>query len=222
MRSLSSKVILDCGQTFTVLSHWRGVFSPKIVLKLIQCGIVKSRVQFHLLQSLKSVQLCPNVFTLLEENSRPTFSIPRAHQNSHGLIHDVDSQFVAIFLQETNPIFLFNKEMILSDRDPTIPKTTFSIESEIQVKVEESLLMPAVFHTVASRTQLALVIDCQTLLGQCQRDIVFCLFVSLFVCLFFSLFNASQHFVVLQIACAHCLFTIVLEISICAKFGIFC
>uniref|UniRef100_A0A3P9KGU5 RB1-inducible coiled-coil protein 1 n=1 Tax=Oryzias latipes TaxID=8090 RepID=A0A3P9KGU5_ORYLA len=57
---------------------------------------------------------------------------------------------------ETNPIFLFNKEMILSDRDPTIPKTTFSIESEIQVKVEESLLMPAVFHTVASRTQLAL------------------------------------------------------------------
>lgn len=60
-------------------------------------------------------------------------------------------------LQETNPIFLFNKEMILCDRDPTIPKTTFSIESEIQVKVEESLLMPAVFHTVASRTQLALV-----------------------------------------------------------------
>uniref|UniRef100_A0A4W6CIC7 RB1-inducible coiled-coil protein 1 n=1 Tax=Lates calcarifer TaxID=8187 RepID=A0A4W6CIC7_LATCA len=58
---------------------------------------------------------------------------------------------------ETNPIFLFNKEMILCDRDPTIPKTTFSIESEIQVKVEESLLMPAVFHTVASRTQLALV-----------------------------------------------------------------
>ncbi|TWW73822.1 RB1-inducible coiled-coil protein 1 isoform X2 [Takifugu flavidus] len=57
---------------------------------------------------------------------------------------------------ETNPIFLFNKEMILSDRDPAIPKTTFSIESEIQVKVEESLLMPAVFHTVASRTQLAL------------------------------------------------------------------
>ncbi|XP_045907479.1 RB1-inducible coiled-coil protein 1 isoform X2 [Micropterus dolomieu] len=57
---------------------------------------------------------------------------------------------------ETNPIFLFNKEMILCDRDPMIPKTTFSIESEIQVKVEESLLMPAVFHTVASRTQLAL------------------------------------------------------------------
>lgn len=56
---------------------------------------------------------------------------------------------------ETNPIFLFNKEMILCDRDPMIPKTTFSIESEIQVKVEESLLMPAVFHTVASRTQLA-------------------------------------------------------------------
>lgn len=48
--------------------------------------------------------------------------------------------------------------MILCDRDPTIPKTTFSIESEIQVKVEESLLMPAVFHTVASRTQLALVV----------------------------------------------------------------
>lgn len=65
-------------------------------------------------------------------------------------------------LQETNPIFLFNKEMILSDRDPTIPKTTFSIESEIQVKVEESLLMPAVFHTVASRTQLALVVICST------------------------------------------------------------
>ncbi|XP_034038248.1 RB1-inducible coiled-coil protein 1 [Thalassophryne amazonica] len=56
---------------------------------------------------------------------------------------------------ETNPIFLFNKEMILCDRDPTIPKTTFQNENEIQVKVEESLLMPAVFHTVASRTQLA-------------------------------------------------------------------
>ncbi|XP_056594212.1 RB1-inducible coiled-coil protein 1 [Triplophysa dalaica] len=57
---------------------------------------------------------------------------------------------------ETNPIFLFNKEMILCDRAPTIPKTTFSIENEMELKVEESLMMPAVFHTVASRTQLAL------------------------------------------------------------------
>uniref|UniRef100_A0A672S054 RB1-inducible coiled-coil protein 1 n=1 Tax=Sinocyclocheilus grahami TaxID=75366 RepID=A0A672S054_SINGR len=56
---------------------------------------------------------------------------------------------------DTNPIFLFNKEMILSDRAPTIPKTTFSIENEMELKVEESLMMPAVFHTVASRTQLA-------------------------------------------------------------------
>ncbi|XP_056148709.1 RB1-inducible coiled-coil protein 1 [Lampris incognitus] len=56
---------------------------------------------------------------------------------------------------DTNPIFLFNKEMILSDRPPTIPKTTFSIENEMELKVEESLMMPAVFHTVASRTQLA-------------------------------------------------------------------
>uniref|UniRef100_A0A3Q3E3Q3 RB1-inducible coiled-coil protein 1 n=1 Tax=Labrus bergylta TaxID=56723 RepID=A0A3Q3E3Q3_9LABR len=71
---------------------------------------------------------------------------------------------------ETNPIFLFNKEMILSDRDPTIPKTTFSIESEIQVKVEESLLMPAVFHTVASRTQLALVVNYSCLsFSFCER-----------------------------------------------------
>lgn len=59
--------------------------------------------------------------------------------------------------QDTNPIFLFNKEMILCDRAPTIPKTTFSIENEMELKVEESLMMPAVFHTVASRTQLALV-----------------------------------------------------------------
>lgn len=59
--------------------------------------------------------------------------------------------------QDTNPIFLFNKEMILSDRAPTIPKTTFSIENEMELKVEESLMMPAVFHTVASRTQLAVV-----------------------------------------------------------------
>uniref|UniRef100_A0A8C2EFT2 RB1-inducible coiled-coil protein 1 n=1 Tax=Cyprinus carpio TaxID=7962 RepID=A0A8C2EFT2_CYPCA len=58
---------------------------------------------------------------------------------------------------DTNPIFLFNKEMILSDRAPTIPKTTFSIENEMELKVEESLMMPAVFHTVASRTQLAVV-----------------------------------------------------------------
>ncbi|MCI4374305.1 hypothetical protein PGIGA_G00004770 [Pangasianodon gigas] len=56
---------------------------------------------------------------------------------------------------DTNPIFLFNKEMILCDRAPTIPKTTFSIENEMEMKVEESLMMPAVFHTVASRTQLA-------------------------------------------------------------------
>ncbi|KAF7708095.1 RB1-inducible coiled-coil protein 1 [Silurus meridionalis] len=56
---------------------------------------------------------------------------------------------------DTNPIFLFNKEMILCDRAPTIPKTTFSVENEMEMKVEESLMMPAVFHTVASRTQLA-------------------------------------------------------------------
>ncbi|XP_041752294.2 RB1-inducible coiled-coil protein 1 isoform X1 [Coregonus clupeaformis] len=56
---------------------------------------------------------------------------------------------------DTNPIFLFNKEMILCDRAPTILKTTFSIENEMELKVEESLMMPAVFHTVASRTQLA-------------------------------------------------------------------
>ena len=47
--------------------------------------------------------------------------------------------------------------MILCDRAPTIPKTTFSIENEMELKVEESLMMPAVFHTVASRTQLAVV-----------------------------------------------------------------
>ncbi|XP_072426624.1 RB1-inducible coiled-coil protein 1 isoform X3 [Chiloscyllium punctatum] len=56
---------------------------------------------------------------------------------------------------DTNPIFLYNKEMILCDRAPTIPKTTFSAENEMGLKVEESLMMPAVFHTVASRTQLA-------------------------------------------------------------------
>lgn len=57
---------------------------------------------------------------------------------------------------DTNPIFLFNKEMILCDRAPAIPKTTFSTENDMEIKVEESLMMPAVFHTVASRTQLAL------------------------------------------------------------------
>uniref|UniRef100_A0A8D0BWF7 RB1-inducible coiled-coil protein 1 n=1 Tax=Salvator merianae TaxID=96440 RepID=A0A8D0BWF7_SALMN len=56
---------------------------------------------------------------------------------------------------DTNPIFLFNKEMILGERPPAIPKTTFSAENEMELKVEESLMMPAVFHTVASRTQLA-------------------------------------------------------------------
>ncbi|MEE6464004.1 hypothetical protein FKM82_006133 [Ascaphus truei] len=56
---------------------------------------------------------------------------------------------------DTNPIFLFNKEMILCERPPVIPKTTFSAENEMELKVEESLMMPAVFHTVASRTQLA-------------------------------------------------------------------
>ncbi|XP_020024829.2 RB1-inducible coiled-coil protein 1 isoform X1 [Castor canadensis] len=56
---------------------------------------------------------------------------------------------------DTNPIFLFNKEMILCDRAPAIPKATFSTENDMEIKVEESLMMPAVFHTVASRTQLA-------------------------------------------------------------------
>lgn len=70
-----------------------------------------------------------------------------------------ETDILLFFVQETNPIFLFNKEMIWSDRDPTIPKITFSIESEIKVKVEESLMMPAVLHTVASRTQLALVLS---------------------------------------------------------------
>ncbi|XP_069846810.1 RB1-inducible coiled-coil protein 1 isoform X3 [Dipodomys merriami] len=56
---------------------------------------------------------------------------------------------------DTNPIFLFNKEMILCERAPAIPKTTFSTENDMEIKVEESLMMPAVFHTVASRTQLA-------------------------------------------------------------------
>ncbi|KAM3927829.1 RB1-inducible coiled-coil protein 1 isoform 2-T2 [Leptodactylus fuscus] len=56
---------------------------------------------------------------------------------------------------DTNPIFLFNKEMILCERPPIIPRTTFSAENEMELKVEESLMMPAVFHTVASRTQLA-------------------------------------------------------------------
>ena len=48
--------------------------------------------------------------------------------------------------------------MILSERLPPIPKTTFSTENDMEIKVEESLMMPAVFHTVASRTQLAVVI----------------------------------------------------------------
>ncbi|XP_004697610.1 RB1-inducible coiled-coil protein 1 isoform X2 [Echinops telfairi] len=56
---------------------------------------------------------------------------------------------------DTNPIFLFNKEMFLCERPPAIPKTTFSTENDMALKVEESLMMPAVFHTVASRTQLA-------------------------------------------------------------------
>uniref|UniRef100_A0A2K5DRH2 RB1-inducible coiled-coil protein 1 n=1 Tax=Aotus nancymaae TaxID=37293 RepID=A0A2K5DRH2_AOTNA len=47
------------------------------------------------------------------------------------------------------------RKMILCDRPPAIPKTTFSTENDMEIKVEESLMMPAVFHTVASRTQLA-------------------------------------------------------------------
>ena len=61
--------------------------------------------------------------------------------------------------------FLFNKEMILSERLPAIPKTTFSTENDMEIKVEESLMMPAVFHTVASRTQLAVVIVILFILG---------------------------------------------------------
>lgn len=71
--------------------------------------------------------------------------------------------------------------MILCDRAPTIPKTTFSIENEMELKVEESLMMPAVFHTVASRTQLAVVSS----FSQWQRwklganFVPFCLFTAL-------------------------------------------
>ncbi|XP_043363808.1 RB1-inducible coiled-coil protein 1 isoform X6 [Dermochelys coriacea] len=74
---------------------------------------------------------------------------------------------------DTNPIFLFNKEMILCERPPAIPKTTFSAENEMELKVEESLMMPAVFHTVASRTQLA-VLDpkiIQPFLVECGQTI---------------------------------------------------
>jgi RB1-inducible coiled-coil protein 1 len=39
---------------------------------------------------------------------------------------------------DTNSIFLFNKEMILCDRAPAIPKTTFSTENDMEIKVEES------------------------------------------------------------------------------------
>lgn len=63
--------------------------------------------------------------------------------------------------------------MILCERPPAIPKTTFSAENEMELKVEESLMMPAVFHTVASRTQLAVVsrllLDLHTK-GKCQRE----------------------------------------------------
>lgn len=74
------------------------------------------------------------------------------------IVYNIISVIFPFFkIQDTNPIFLFNKEMILCDRAPAIPKTTFSTENDMEIKVEESLMMPAVFHTVASRTQLAVV-----------------------------------------------------------------
>uniref|UniRef100_UPI00358DD9AC RB1-inducible coiled-coil protein 1-like isoform X1 n=2 Tax=Myxine glutinosa TaxID=7769 RepID=UPI00358DD9AC len=57
---------------------------------------------------------------------------------------------------DTNPIFLFSKELILRDKSPAVPRIVFPAETEIENRVEETLLMPPVFHTVAMRAQLAL------------------------------------------------------------------
>uniref|UniRef100_A0A8C4QG26 RB1-inducible coiled-coil protein 1 n=1 Tax=Eptatretus burgeri TaxID=7764 RepID=A0A8C4QG26_EPTBU len=57
---------------------------------------------------------------------------------------------------DTNPIFLFSKELILRDKSPAVPRVVFPAETEIENRVEETLLMPPVFHTVAMRAQLAL------------------------------------------------------------------
>lgn len=51
-------------------------------------------------------------------------------------------------------IFLFNKEVTLYELPPAIPKTPFSTENDLEIKVGESLMMHAVFHTVVSRTLL--------------------------------------------------------------------
>ncbi|CAM9637108.1 unnamed protein product [Lampetra fluviatilis] len=57
---------------------------------------------------------------------------------------------------DTNPIFLFSKELILHDRAPCVSRVVLPGEAQMEPKVEESVIMPAVFHTVTLRTQLAL------------------------------------------------------------------
>ncbi|CAM9435097.1 unnamed protein product [Lampetra fluviatilis] len=56
---------------------------------------------------------------------------------------------------DTNPIFLFSKEMIVRDKAPAVPRCVFPAETEMALRVEESLMMPPVLNTVASRSQLA-------------------------------------------------------------------
>uniref|UniRef100_A0A8C6HH94 RB1-inducible coiled-coil protein 1 n=1 Tax=Mus spicilegus TaxID=10103 RepID=A0A8C6HH94_MUSSI len=46
---------------------------------------------------------------------------------------------------DTNSIFLFNKEMILCDHAPAIPKTTFSTENDMEIKVEETQLAVEIY-----------------------------------------------------------------------------
>uniref|UniRef100_UPI00358E03FD RB1-inducible coiled-coil protein 1-like n=1 Tax=Myxine glutinosa TaxID=7769 RepID=UPI00358E03FD len=56
---------------------------------------------------------------------------------------------------DTNPIFLFSKELIVLDRPPlaSIPPRP---QSNLPSRAQDSILLPAVFPTVALRTQLAL------------------------------------------------------------------
>ena len=83
-------------------------------------------------------------------------------------VFDYSSYAFLDFLQDTNPIFLFNRDAIESERQPDLTSDSFQAvpdEEEAKVAVEAVLSLPVSFNSVVTRTQLAQV---------CSLNFAFC------------------------------------------------
>lgn len=152
--------IQDCNPASSSGCQWRGVYGCREESLQLQCRHCKFASFGMIVCFFITIVLHKwggfDVNNFGDSFLKPLYKMLKKRKRCYSRRVQVPWQIV-FFAQDTNPIFLFNKEMILCDRAPTITKTTFSIENEMELKVEESLMMPAVFHTVASRTQLAVV-----------------------------------------------------------------